>query len=114
MRKAFEMLLGPGRSLLVEAPTYSGALAALGPLQVDLFPVAMDSEGVIPEAFEAAFLESQKAGRPARVFYTIPTGQNPSGATTSDARRSAIWELCEKYNILILEDDRPPFSLHNA
>jgi len=111
LAKAFEMLIDRGTSILVEEPTYSGALAALRPLGANLLPVPLDLEGPSIAAFEEKIVASRQQGRPVRIFYTIPTGQNPSGNSTSERRRSELYGLCQKHDILILEDDRTPLEL---
>ncbi len=87
LTKAFEMLLNPGDIIIVEAPTYSGALAYLKPSGVRFLPVAVDGEGITPDALKAAVsgLSAEDRAR-CKVLYTIPTGQNPSGSRAGDAR----------------------------
>jgi len=109
LTKAMEMLLDPNKDeLLVEDPTYSGALAFLHPFGVKLTPVATDANGMDPKALEKA-LDQSSAKR--RVLYTIPTAQNPSGSTLSNERRHAIYELAQQHDVIILEDD-PYYFLH--
>eukprot|EP01128_Nolandella_sp_AFSM9_P012351 TRINITY_DN9193_c0_g1_i1.p1 TRINITY_DN9193_c0_g1~~TRINITY_DN9193_c0_g1_i1.p1 ORF type:complete len:483 (-),score=116.72 TRINITY_DN9193_c0_g1_i1:111-1409(-) len=106
LSKAFEMLLSEGDSLLMENPTYSGALAGLNPLRLNLVGVETDGEGLIPESLESLLNEWPSDGAPRpRVLYTIPTGQNPSGATSPPERRDRIYQICCKHDIIILEDD---------
>src|ERR671910_645065 len=71
----------PGR-VLVEAPTYDRPLKILARLGADVVPVAMDGEGLDPDA-----LERELASGPTSFLYTIPTFQNPSGRTLSTERR---------------------------
>ena len=73
----------PGR-VLVEAPTYDRPLKILARLGADAVPVAMDGEGLDPDA-----LERELAARRDELLYTIPTFQNPSGRTLSTERRRA-------------------------
>lgn len=104
--KVFEMLLNPGDSLLVENPTYSGALAFLKPFGANLIGVDVDGDGLIPASLREAMesFKGREHERP-KALYTIPTGQNPSGASTSAARRREIYDLACEYNFIIIEDD---------
>jgi len=111
LTKAFEMLLDPAHDeLLVEAPTYSGALAFLQPFGVKLTPVGTDELGIQPEALQQALEKSDGETR-RRVLYTIPTAQNPSGSTLSNGRREAIYAIASEHDLVIMEDD-PYYYLH--
>jgi kynurenine/2-aminoadipate aminotransferase len=110
LSKAFEMLLAPGDSLLLESPTYSGSLAFLRPLGVYLAGVETDGGGMDPLRLEEmleSWKDNQAPGEPPfpRVLYTIPNGSNPTGGSLSEERRRRIYALCARYDILILEDD---------
>jgi kynurenine/2-aminoadipate aminotransferase len=71
--KAFEMLLNPGDSVIVEDPTYPGTLSFLQPFGANLLPVKTDAEGIIVSSLEEV-LAAKHAKKP-RVLYVIPTGQ---------------------------------------
>ena len=118
--KAFEMLLNPQRddTLFLENPTYSGALAFLHPFGVKLTPVATDEYGMIPEALTDALelesssrKQSRHRRRRRKVLYTIPTAQNPSGSTLPNSRREHIYQIAQRHDMIILEDD-PYYFLH--
>jgi DNA-binding transcriptional MocR family regulator len=105
----------PGR-VLVEAPTYDRPLKLLARLGADVVPLAMDGEGLDPDALERALGDG-----PASFLYTIPTFQNPSGRTLSTERRRRVVELARAHGLPVLEDDpyglvrykgEPPPSLH--
>lgn len=102
-------LLSPGDTVLVEAPSYVGALQSLTGREVRYQTVHMDQEGLIVEQatrmLEAA---AGDAGDMPRLLYTIPTFQNPSGVSMSRARREALLELAAHYGLPIIEDD--PYS----
>src|SRR6266404_9160140 len=100
-----EQLVQPGVRVLVEAPTYDRPLKILARHGAEVVPVAMDDEGLIPEALEQALAQGPK---PAFV-YTIATFQNPSGRTLSTDRRSRVVELAREHEVLVLEDD--PYGL---
>jgi DNA-binding transcriptional MocR family regulator len=93
----------PGR-VLVEAPTYDRPLKILARLGAEVVPVAMDGEGLDPDA-----LERELAAGDTSFVYTIPTFQNPSGRTLSTERRRRVAELATAYGVPVLEDD--PYGL---
>jgi 2-aminoadipate transaminase len=93
------VLVDPGARVLVEGPTYDRALHIIARHDGEPAPLAMDDEGLDPDALEL----------PAAFLYTIPTFQNPSGRTLSLERRSRLAELARDGRILILEDD--PYAL---
>jgi 2-aminoadipate transaminase len=93
--------LAPGRRVLVESPTYDRPLKILNGLGAEIVPVAMDDEGLDPDALE----EALKSGPPPAFLYTIPTFQNPTGLTLSDDRRRRVAELAAEHDLFVLEDD---------
>jgi DNA-binding transcriptional MocR family regulator len=97
---ALAALSRAGAPLLVEELTYPGIKAAAGHLGLPLVPVAIDGEGVVPSALEAAVTSSG-----ARLLYCQPTLHNPTAAVMSTARRQAIAELARRLDLQILEDD---------
>jgi DNA-binding transcriptional MocR family regulator len=97
--------LAPGRRVLVEHPTYDRPLKILRRLGAEIVAVAMDDEGLDPDALEAALGD----GEPPAFLYTIPTFQNPSGRTLSTERRRRVAELAAEHDLLVLEDD--PYGL---
>jgi len=94
----------PGR-VLVEAPTYDRPLKLLRWQGAEVVGVAMDDEGLDPDALEAVL----GRGDDVSFLYTIPTFQNPSGRTLSTERRRRVVELCEAHDLHVLEDD--PYGL---
>lgn len=93
-------LLQPGDLLLAEALTYTPVLAMAARLDLQTGAVAMDGEGVVPEAFEAWCREAKP-----KAFYLTPTLQAPTTVTLSEARRTRIAEIAARYNVLLIEDD---------
>ncbi|KAI9480238.1 pyridoxal phosphate-dependent transferase [Zychaea mexicana] len=110
--KAMEMFAEPGTALLVEEPTYAGALSFLKSEPVDLVPVNTDSEGIDPEMLDrilTSWPELNPTGkkdqpRP-QVLYTVPVGGNPTGVSSTLQRKKRTYEVCQKHDILIIEDD---------
>jgi DNA-binding transcriptional MocR family regulator len=94
-----------GRRVLVERPTYDRPLKILRSFDVHVTPVAMDDEGLDPDALEDALRE----GEPPAFLYTIPTFQNPSGRTLSAERRRRVVAIAREHGLLVLEDD--PYGL---
>jgi 2-aminoadipate transaminase len=100
------VFLDPGDIVLAEGPTYVGALGVFQAAQAQVRHVAMDDDGLIPAALETAIVESP---RPPKFLYTVPTYQNPTGVTLSEARRDEVLAICERHDLLIVEDD--PYSM---
>jgi len=100
-----ERLVRPGTRVLVEAPTYDRPLKILARLGAEIVPLAMDEDGLVPEAVE----EALAAGEAPAFLYTIPTFQNPSGRTLPAERRLRLAELARERGLLVLEDD--PYGL---
>ena len=95
----------PGR-VLVEAPSYDRPLKILAREGAEIVALAMDEEGLDPDALEA---ELGRTSDPPSFLYTIPTFQNPSGRTLSVERRRRIVEIASAYGLPVLEDD--PYGL---
>lgn len=99
------VLIDPGDSVIVELPTYSGAIAAFHNLQASLVGVAQDAEGIAIEALDRAAADLKKQGRPAKFVYVTPNFQNPAGLLMSAARRQALLDAARRHDLVILEDD---------
>lgn len=105
---ALRMLSRPGDMMLSEEYTFSAAVETAAPLGVRLAGVPIDAEGLLPDAMDAILSTwdaSARGGRKPHLLYTVPTGQNPTGATQSAARRRAIYAVCQKHDIYIIEDE---------
>jgi DNA-binding transcriptional MocR family regulator len=101
---AIAILLGTlcraGDVVLTEPLTYPGLKSVARLLGLEPQPVAMDGEGLLPEALDRACDEGH-----ARVLYCLPTLHNPTTATMGPARREAIAEVARRHDLLIIEDD---------
>ncbi|WP_458112481.1 PLP-dependent aminotransferase family protein [Arthrobacter sp. R1-13] len=106
---AAKVFCNPGDVVLVENPTYVGALNAFEAYQVQVETVPMDEDGLVPELLEAKIAALQGAGKKIKFLYTIPSFNNPSGITLAQERRQEIVDICRDANILILEDN--PYGL---
>ncbi len=90
----------PGDTVLVESLTWSGTRALASLLHLELRPVPMDGEGLLPDALEAACRASG-----ARLLYTMPTIHNPCTASMSLERRRAVAEVARRQGLTVIEDD---------
>jgi DNA-binding transcriptional MocR family regulator len=100
MATAFRALAAPGETLLVESPTYVGAIAAARAAGVRVVPVAADGDGVRPDLLADAL---RRTG--ARAFYCQPLFANPTGATLAPDRRAAVLDAVAAAGAFLIEDD---------
>ncbi|MFN3348594.1 PLP-dependent aminotransferase family protein [Pseudorhodoplanes sp.] len=98
------MLAGRGDVVLAEKLTYSGMLALSSQTGCRLHGVDMDEQGLVPESLDRAFAETG-----ARVLYSMPTLQTPTGTVMSKERRQQIAEIIHRYNAYLIEDDAYAF-----
>jgi len=99
----------PGDVVLVEAPSYVGALGVFRAYECDVIHVAMDDEGLVPTALAEAIVAARSAGNRVKMIYTIPSFHNPAGVTQGPARRAEILAIAQREGIALLEDD--PYGL---
>ncbi|MDJ0942537.1 MAG: PLP-dependent aminotransferase family protein [Kiloniellales bacterium] len=99
-------LTRPGEVILTEALTYYGIKSIAEALERQLYGVALDDQGLVPDSLEAAIRSSG-----ARVLYCIPTLQNPTTTVLPEARRRRIVEICRRHDVMIIEDDIYSFLL---
>jgi 2-aminoadipate transaminase len=96
---AGRLFINRGDYIVVEAPTYLGALQAWNAYGAQYIPVRTDENGMIVDELEAALRIGPK------FIYVLPNFQNPSGVTLSLERRIKLIELADKYGVPIIEDD---------
>ncbi len=94
-----KLLINPGDRVLVEAPTYLGALQAFDVYGAEYVSVPIDDDGLQTERLEEALRSGPK------FMYILPNFQNPGGVTLSERRRHELVLLAERYGIPIIEDD---------
>lgn len=94
-------LCNEGDTVLCENPSFVGALNAIKSYNTNLVGIDLDSDGINIEQLEHAL----KTEKNVKLLYIIPNFQNPTGLTTSLEKRKAVYELCKKYGVLILEDN---------
>jgi len=93
-------LLDPGDAIVVEAPTYLGALTAFAGFEPAVHAIPMDEDGMRVDLLE----ERLEAGLGPKFVYVIPEYQNPTGRTLPLARRHALVDACRRHGVLIFED----------
>lgn len=98
-----KMLLDPGDAVLVEKPTYLGALQAFNQYQASYAVVPMDDEGMRVDEVER--LLSRSDGPRIKFIYALPNFQNPTGRSMSLERRQRLVELAGAFGVPIVEDD---------
>ncbi len=99
-----KVLIDPHDPIVVELPSYVGALQAFTSYQPEYHGIRMDYEGVIPDELERTVASLCAAGRKPKFVYLIPDFQNPSGITLSLARRKKVLEIASRYDLLLIED----------
>ena len=97
-----KVFLDKGSRLLVEKPTYLGALQAFTPMEPVAVGVDSDDEGMLIADFEK---QVGTGADKARLAYVLPNFQNPTGRTMSDARRQALVETARELDIPLIEDN---------
>jgi 2-aminoadipate transaminase len=93
-----KVLIDAGSKILVETPTYLGALQAFMPMEPDVVSVDSDDEGVVAEDLRAK-------AQDARFIYLLPNFQNPTGRTMSEARRAAVARVAQDTGLPVIEDN---------
>lgn len=104
-----KLFCDPGDVVLVEGPSYVGALGAFSAYQAAVVHVAMDDEGLVPEALEQTLQWLVETGRTAKFLYTVPNHQNPAGVSLSTPRRERVLEVAARFDLLVVEDN--PYGL---
>lgn len=95
----------PGDLVVVEAPSYHEAIATLRDYPLELRQVPCDAEGLRTDLLAQRLEDWAREGRRPAFLYTIPSFQNPSGATLPHARREELVRLAATYDFWIVEDD---------
>lgn len=94
-----KIFINRGDRVLVESPTYLGALQAWNMYGAEYVAVPSDEDGMITDELEAALRYGPK------FIYVLPNFQNPTGVTLSEERRHRLVELADRYGVPIIEDD---------
>jgi len=94
-----KVFINPGDRILVEEPTYLGALQAWNAYGAEYVTVPMDENGMVTDALEGALRSGVK------FIYVLPNFQNPTGVTLSMNRRKQLIEIADRYGVPVIEDD---------
>jgi 2-aminoadipate transaminase len=94
-----KIFIDPGDRILVESPTYLGALQAWSMYGADYVTVPSDDDGIQTDQLEEAFRAGPK------LIYVLPNFQNPTGVTISYERRQRVIDLADQFGVPIVEDD---------
>lgn len=97
-----KIMIDAGDSLLVESPTYMGALQACNAYEPEYLAVRSDEEGIVTDELELALQKNPK------FIYALPNFQNPTGVTFTLERRQKLVEMASRYGVPVVEDD--PYS----
>ncbi|MBV8372834.1 MAG: PLP-dependent aminotransferase family protein [Candidatus Eremiobacteraeota bacterium] len=97
-----KIFLDPGDHVVLENPSYLGAIQAFDAYQARYLVVDTDDDGAIPESLEAVL---DRADPFPKFVYLVPNFQNPTGRTLARDRRDRIVRICERYDLPIVEDD---------
>jgi 2-aminoadipate transaminase len=105
------VFVDPGDVVLVELPTYTGAITAFRNTQARLVGVRQDRDGIDLEDLDRTLLAERAAGRRIAFLYVVPNFQNPTGLLVSLEKRARLLQWASTRDVLIVEDD-PYGALH--
>jgi 2-aminoadipate transaminase len=101
-----KLFVDPGDLVVVESPTYTNGSATALSYGAELLEVPVDDDGMVVDVLPELV---RRTGRAPKAIYTVPTFQNPSGATLSLARRHQLLELNRSWGSVLIDDD--PYGL---
>jgi 2-aminoadipate transaminase len=99
------VLLDPHDVILVELPTYTGAISAFRNVQAEMVGVRQEADGIDLAELDETFERLQREGRRARLLYLVPNFQNPTGLLIAPAKRQSLLDWAERRDVLLIEDD---------
>ena len=99
------VLVDPGDVVLVERPSYVGALTAFRNLQASMVGVPQEEDGIDLTALEEIWERLRAAGRRVKFLYVVPNFQNPTGLLIGLEKRRRLLEWASRRDVLIVEDD---------
>jgi 2-aminoadipate transaminase len=97
-----KIFIDPGDHIVLENPSYLGAIQAFDAYQARYLTADTDEQGMIPESLERVLAHSEPLPK---FVYLIPNFQNPTGRTLAAERREPIVRICEHYGVPLVEDD---------
>jgi len=99
------VLLDPGDVVLVELPTYTGAITAFRNAQSEMVGVPQEADGIILDALDETYERLHREKRRVKMLYVVPNFQNPTGLLIGLEKRRALLEWASKRGVLLVEDD---------
>jgi 2-aminoadipate transaminase len=99
------VLLDPHDVILVELPTYTGAITAFRNVQAEMVGVRQEADGIDLTELDQTYQRLQREGRRVRVLYLVPNFQNPTGLLIGLPKRRQLLEWAERRDVLLVEDD---------
>jgi 2-aminoadipate transaminase len=99
------VLLDPGDVVLVELPSYTGAITAFRSVGAELVGVEQDADGLNLEALERTLTGLRREGRTVKCLYVVPNFQNPTGLLVALEKRRQLLAWASTHDLLIIEDD---------
>jgi 2-aminoadipate transaminase len=99
------LFIDPGDVVLVELPTYTGAVSAFANVRATLVGVPQEADGIDLTALDATLVRQRAEGRTVRLLYVVPNFQNPTGLVIGLDKRRRLLEWAERRDVLIVEDD---------
>jgi 2-aminoadipate transaminase len=100
-----KVLIDPGDVVLVELPTYTGAISAFKNALAELVGVAQEDDGIDLVALDETVTRLRRQGRRVRMLYLVPNFQNPTGLLIGLDKRRRLLEWAERADVLVIEDD---------
>lgn len=104
-----KLFVNPGDVVMVESPSYVGALGVFRSYQATIDHVPIDEDGIIPEALREHIRRRRDGGETVKLLYVVPNFHNPAGVTLSAGRRGEILDIAREHGILLVEDN--PYGL---
>jgi 2-aminoadipate transaminase len=99
------VLFDPGDVVLVELPTYTGAITAFRNVQAAMVGVSQEADGVDFDALKTTYERLRADGRTVKALYVVPNFQNPTGLLIGLDKRRRLLEWSAEHDVLIIEDD---------
>ena len=100
-----DAFVDPGDVIIVEQPTFLGALRTFVSSGAEMVGLPLDSDGLRTDLLDDALSRLRREGRKVSFLYTIPNFQNPAGTTLTLERRKALVDIATRHRLLIIEDD---------
>ncbi|RMZ81229.1 hypothetical protein DV737_g2660, partial [Chaetothyriales sp. CBS 132003] len=106
---SLRLFCSPGDYVITEEYSFSSALESIRPMGLGLLGIKMDERGMLPSDLDYVLSNWDEAARGGArkpfLVYTVPSGHNPTASTQDLARRKAIYQVAEKHDLFILEDE---------